>query len=340
MPLLWPLGFNVVTSIFFLGLQNMNFAAAATEQTGANATEQPGANAPGIATSRLELEWEPGKNAKSYEVLLKPSNPAQKDLRFQVPSPRLEVDVPLDTYQVSIRNVRTDGRRGQWSKAFPVDVKIPKVNLLFPAQNEKILAQKEHKKVVRFQWEPLPDNPTYNLAVWADGEDPLVISTTQTTYALELATKKSYSWSVTTASEMGIDYSGSNQVRHFFIWGQELPSPRIVEIRAGPPGLIRWARVPEAQQYVVTVKKKYIDSDPQDPKDWDVLAQNKIIDGDQIVFPQVLNPSLYSIEVIAQSDRHLPSRPSQRKALLKPRSKLQSLKIIEDDLLRSAIQND
>ena len=290
-----------VPSFVFIALVAFSFALASKSLAQRPESQEKGS---------LELEWEASRGAKSFEVKVEGSGFSQV---YNVEQPALKVELPLGTYNVQVRNITQQGRKGKWSDILEVPVQPFQIQKSQPAQDKKLEAGASKSIPVRFEWKSHPRARTYRLFIWESEKEPQLYMTTRTTYDLKLDAEKSYTWTVLGDFEGGIDYEQNASKYTFHILGQQLAAPQLMQAQMGRSGFFKWNQVPEAQSYRVEIRTRPIDGGP-----WQVVETLDSTEQHVLRKPWI-QAGFYEVLLQSKSSLRPSSKERRVRLLLKPK---------------------
>lgn len=264
--------------------------------------------------SALEIAWEPSEEADSYELEVKLKGSKKKPQIFKTKETKFQKELPLGKYSLRIRSLSEEGYAGQWSKPLNVDVLPLEMELIEPKNKVKIPAKSAKKQRVRFSWQPKEFARQYVMKIWSK-EDRKVskIRTDRPNTALDLDPLKTYFWQVYVRNKKGVNYESGNKPNRFSIIGKQLDMPIIEKVSGTNPVSMNWKVVLNAHTYDLSLYRRDLLGE-----DWQLIHQEKAMNGLQWKSEKKLSPGEYRLELRAHAPKYVSSEPRKKTFLIKP----------------------
>lgn len=248
----------------------------------------------------IQVKWPIVDKAYEYEVQMED----KKNVIYKFVSKENHLTGKLNCgeYKFKVRSFDSKKTASPWGAPSTVEVPLKEVKLLRPKEAAKINSEQEGTAKVKFQWEPLGQEVSYDLEV-LDEDNKVVASkkvTQMNSFELMLPVAAKYFWRVTPAREGCISPKVKKKGSRFDLIGYKLGTPVVSssEINEDDPQklIVSWTKPTYSKTFDIKLEKK------NEQEKW--VFYRKIEDqSSNSINPLKLGfvPGLYRISVIAKA---------------------------------------
>lgn len=175
------------------------------------------------------IEWDSIPGATSYEIRVQRKNShAGKYLTFKTKNPKWTADLKPGTYSMETRSLDSRGVPGDWSPPAELEVKLPPVTTLSPAQKAVFKSGEENDIKMSLSWKPVESAVSYRVQIHStSGDWKKEIQTDNPQVEVSVPVAQSIEWNVRAIDINGTDGETSDTASAFETQGPALAKPNI-----------------------------------------------------------------------------------------------------------------
>jgi hypothetical protein len=267
-------------------------------------------NTENILKRLVNFEWEPIKDAKTYEIELESMSASLKLEKrvfiFVSSKPVFNGKLIPGRYKIRLRSRDIRNVPGEWSNQQNLLVPLEYPVKLSPINGFKIETDQDEKAVVNLNWQSVPGAKSYRVSIYDQDRkkinEELVF---ESKMQIEVPVAKYFYWNTQAFSADQDPGDNLENLAHFSVIGKKLNRILILKPENAYVRELNWEKNEFAESYKINLWHK------SEVNRWEQLIIDKDVGETKLSFPPSFRGGTYLLKVVGKATLRLDSEPNE-----------------------------